>query len=147
MSFLLIGKHGWRNRGDRREHAPTFFLEGLASHFYISKFPWICLSNTISVWSIVKVNRLKKKNFWRAHVTHRWRPQRFFQGGGPKTTFCLSVLGCGRRHANWRTQNALPFLRHKENVQCYGNSCKQRSIWENLHWANVSLSDHEYLNS
>ena len=30
--------------------------------------------------------------------------------------------------ANGRTQNALPFLRHKENAQCYGNSCKQCSV-------------------
>jgi len=47
---------------------------------------------------------------------------------GAKTIFSLSASGSWRRKANWRTQNALPFLRHKENSQCYGNSCKQCSL-------------------
>ena len=66
------------------------------------------------------------------------RPQKFFQGA--KTTFCLSVSDCWRCNTDWRTQNALPLLCHKENAQCYDNSCKQGSISENLHRANLRKS-------
>jgi len=44
------------------------------------------------------------------------------------TTFCLCVSNCWRCDANWRTQNVLPFLRHKENAKCYGKCCKQCSL-------------------
>ena len=44
--------------------------------------------------------------------------------GAAKMTFCSSVSDCWRCNANWRTQNALPFLRHKENAQCYGSTAE-----------------------
>jgi len=45
-----------------------------------------------------------------------------------KSTFCLSFSGFWRCNASGRTQNALLFLHHKENAQCYGNGCKQCSF-------------------
>jgi len=51
--------------------------------------------------------------------------RRNFSRGGAKSTFWLSFSGCWRCNANGRTRNASPFLHHKENVQCYGNSCIQ----------------------
>jgi len=56
---------------------------------------------------------------------------------GTKSTFCLSFSDCWRCNANGRTQ--------KENVQCYGNSCKQCLPCEKtLHWANVCFGEHGY---
>ena len=43
---------------------------------------------------------------------------------GATSTFCLSFSGCWRRNANRRSQDALPFLHHKENAPCYGRSPK-----------------------
>jgi len=40
-------------------------------------------------------------------------------------TFCLSFSSCRRCNANGRSQNALPFLHHKENPSCYGNNHKK----------------------
>jgi len=54
------------------------------------------------------------------------REKKNFQVG--QKNFCLSVSGCWRCNANWRTQNASPFLHHKETAQCYGNSCKVFSL-------------------
>jgi len=55
-----------------------------------------------------------------------------------------SSFACQFQVADDATQNALPFLCHKENVQCYGSSCKQGSLSENLQRANVCFSEHEY---
>ena len=41
---------------------PLLSWDDLAPRFYISNFVKICLSNTIIIGSIVKVNRLLKKN-------------------------------------------------------------------------------------
>ena len=57
------------------------------------------------------------------------RPQKFFQGWA-KWTFCLSFSGCRRYNANGRSHNALPFLHHKENPPCYGNSPKNGLLWQ-----------------
>jgi len=71
---------------------------------------------------------------------------RNLSGGGAKSTFCLSLSGCWRCNANRRTQNASPFLHHKKNAQCYGNSCIARVFpsEKTLHLANVSFSEHGY---
>jgi len=42
------------------------------------------------------------------------RPQKFFQGGAT-SIFAYPFSGCERCNANGPTQNALPFLHHKEN--------------------------------
>jgi len=65
--------------------------------------------------------------------------------GGAESTICLSFSACWQCCANGLIQNALPFLDHKGNDQCYSNSCKQcfpsKKI---LHWAIVCFSEHEY---
>jgi len=42
--------------------------------------------------------------------------RRNFSRGGATSTFCLSFSGCWRCHENGRSQNALLFLHHKENL-------------------------------
>jgi len=65
--------------------------------------------------------------------------RRGFSSWREMSTFCLFFSDCWRCNANGRTQ--------KENVQCYGNSCKQCFPCEKtLHWANVCFSEHGYFN-
>jgi len=64
------------------------------------------------------LDKAAQSAYWRSS----WASAESFQGGA-KSTFCLSFSGSWRCNANRRTQNASPFLHHKENAQCYGNSC------------------------
>jgi len=41
------------------------------------------------------------------------------------SAFSLPFLGCYRCNANGCSQNTLPFIHHKENAACYGNSRKK----------------------
>jgi len=54
--------------------------------------------------------------------TRHGRPQKFFQGGQSRH-FAYPFQFVWWCNANRLTQNASPFLHHKENAQCYGNSC------------------------
>jgi len=59
--------------------------------------------------------------------------QKFFQG--TKSKFLLFFSGSWRWHENGRSQNALPFLSHKENSTCCGLAetvTKLAIRWENL---------------
>jgi len=44
--------------------------------------------------------------------------------GEATLTFYLSFPDCWWCHANGSSHNPLPFLHHKENTPCYGNSQK-----------------------
>ena len=52
------------------------------------------------------------------------RLNNFFQGDN--IGLFLTLLGCYRCNANGCSQNTSPFLHHKENAPCYGNSRKKR---------------------
>ena len=78
------------------------------------------------------------KFFWRALVPSSGRPQKFFQEGKND----ILLVSFSFQVAEDATQiderkKLYPFCRNKENAQCYGNSCKQGSLLENLHWVNV----------
>jgi len=53
-------------------------------------------------------------------MNYNERPQKFL-----KWTICLFFSGCWQCDAIGRSQNASPFLHHKENALCYGNSYKK----------------------
>jgi len=52
-----------------------------------------------------------------------------FFPGGTTSVFTSPFLGCYRCNANGCSQNTSPFLHHKENAPCYGNSRKK---WASL---------------
>jgi len=66
---------------------------------------------------------ISKRNNRQLHLL-AWASAENFPGGA-KSTFRLSFSACWRCNANRRTQNESSFLHHKENAQCYGNSCIQ----------------------
>jgi len=55
------------------------------------------------------------KCFWRTLVPHHGRQQNFFRGG-ENDILLIRYQVADDCNANWRAQNAFPFLRHKENV-------------------------------
>ena len=67
-------------------------------------------------------------HYKRKQHRHR-RSQKFFHWS-TKSTFCLPISGCWRYNSNGRSHNALPFLHHKENDPCYGNSPKNAFSWQ-----------------
>jgi len=56
--------------------------------------------------------------------------RRNFASGGETSTFSLSFSDCWTCSANGRSQNALPFPKHKENAPCYGNRHKNALRWQ-----------------
>ena len=64
------------------------------------------------------------------HKQHRHRRSQKFFHWSAKSTFCLTISGCWRYNANGCSHNALPFLHHKENDPCYGNSPKNALRWQ-----------------
>jgi len=61
---------------------------------------------------------------------HRHRRLQNFFYLSAKSTFCLPISGCWRCSSNGRSHKALPFLQHKENYPCYGNSPKNALRWQ-----------------
>jgi len=79
-----------------------------------------------------KVGNWRKKYVYILFVSHylciyQWtqRASKYFFPGETTSAFTLPFLGCYRCNANGCSQNTLPFLHHKENAPCYGNSRKK----------------------
>jgi len=70
--------------------------------------------------------------------------RRIFSRGG-KVDISLIVFRLLTMQRKWTHTKRVTLLHHKENTQCYGNSCIQcfpsKKI---LHWANICCSEYGY---